>query len=441
MLLSTSAILIPSVVADTPDVFKHTNNALGAADRRGNFSLREIISEAKLFAGVEGDLPLGIMFNSDQRCCANSCLGYGWWFPMLESTVSQVDENNVVMYGPGGMALYFARDPKASDVYLTRDFRYRGRQASEKDFTVEDGKGWALSFHEGRLFRLRAPDGDEFKWNYVANRVTSIVSKKNGELLRAQYDPQTGLLKSLETSSADGRGRKITLSYTQVPLIARMTGDLRAIQRLLPSLAEVKRKNGEGVKFDIEASNDLAEYRMFKVQTDADGTIQKDRYSWRADGRLLVSDTSSTYHVIQPDDRWEHAKIERIFPDGTQAGYAYNAKTGILEEAPRGGGRKTTSYILSPGPAFGKIRRRTQPSGEELGFEYDQTGRLLRRTIKGIQGATITSFGQDGSRIETSPQGVAKTTRPLPGGVALEFKEGGSSHQLVFKGGRLILKP
>src|SRR5688572_12987016 len=81
-----------NVSATQPVTFKYINNALGFADRQGFLSFWWH-ADGKIVIDPKTELQVRFLFNSNQRYVVDGCLGEGWWFPMLESTITQRDDD------------------------------------------------------------------------------------------------------------------------------------------------------------------------------------------------------------------------------------------------------------------------------------------------------------------------------------------------------------
>ena len=388
--------------AGEQDAFRHLNNALGFADRQGNCAVWWFFDhEIKLSEGRA--LPLRMQFNSNPRYSADSCLGHGWWFPILESTVVQNDEGTVVMNGPGGYPFYFLRDPGKPGAFLTQDLKYKGQQ-TDSGFDVEGEDGWKFHYHLGRLRRAQTPQGDELTWRYDKNCVVGITSRADGDLLRAQYDSANGLLKSLAGKQGEP---SLSFTYGQVPLVvASPVGN--TISNVLPTLGGVKDQEGLGGSFTISPAEDLAQLKLSLDYRTKDLRRHLEQYAWSTQTKAILQDNFGTYQVAGQNQKDSHAQITRLNTDGSLEKYSFDSKTGILEAQERSGIRFRKYMTFTPGASYGRTRKIETAPGADQPFV---TSYQAVYGSHAILRETETSLGGYSAQFDYDDQGqVAKIT-------------------------------
>ncbi|QIF02445.1 hypothetical protein [Roseimicrobium sp. ORNL1] len=400
------AIVVCAVAASLahaadPYVFRYLDNALGFADKQGSLC-NWWNADEKIVLDGETELPVRFLFTSSQRNVADGCLGHGWWFPLFESTVVQSDEGKVLMHAPGGFVFHLLQDAKNADKYASPDGLMEGRLLSGDGFEVKDHKGgWGFRFHKGRLQEAVTPTGDELRWIYEGTRVVKLTSKKKGDLITARYN-QEGLLERFDLTQSKYWTQ---FGYTQYPLMAKVLEKAVPV-RMVQSVGAVKAPGFDG-RINYEPDTE-AESLAMKVNYVSQATGKKltENYSWDLNSGHILTDPSHTYTLTFPESVGAGpSKVVRTDAAGKSESYSYDTKTGVWEHLKKSGAVDRYHYVLTPGPNYGKVRRRDLlKAGSDSGFlkvyeaSWDSAGRTLREI--GENYSVTWQYGQDGSVVD-----------------------------------------
>ncbi|WP_009962605.1 RHS repeat protein [Verrucomicrobium spinosum] len=388
--------------AAVPPVFKYLNNALWSADRQGCFSKWWLCDE-KITLDEATELPVRFLFNSKPRYVSDGCLGYGWWFPLLESTVTQSDETEVTVHSPGGFVYRLFRDPKKPDAYDSLDAAIAGKLLPGDAFEVVDKKeGWKFRYHKGRIVEATTPKGDELRWAYDGTRVGKISSKKKGDLLTARYGP-TGHLERFELVP---NKYWTEFGYTEFPVMAKALGKALPV-RMLPSVGSIKDNQDYQGKIGYRPDEDGLLQAMSLEEQLGKGKQHDETFKWNVGSGAIASDGNRTYNVEIPEGvaAGARAKIVATDRDGKRESYSYDEKTGIWEHGLPDGSVKRTYFMLTPGMGYGKARKietiekgSTEPRLLALA-SFDNQGRTIRERI--ADALETTQYGAGLSRVVT----------------------------------------
>ena len=360
------------------------SNALGGADRQGHCSVWwSFDGDIKLSDKVE--LPLRACFSSAPRF-ADSCLGQGWWLPLLEGSVVRQAERAVLVNTPGGGLLAMASDAQNPEEFSTPDQRYKGRETGQGRFEIKGSDGWMLRFHKGRLTTMETPGGEVLTWEYADSRVTRVDSNRNGELMTMTYDPKTTLLTSLRVVKT---GRKYAFNFGQLPMIAKL-GDLNAVTGVAPTLNSISLGGLRLAAFHFEPSDKLDELRLSIEQLNKPADQQKEGYAWEPVSGIIRKDPKGTFEVLPPKEPNGFASVARVSSKGgSRESYTYDIHTGVADFVGPDGLRRRRTYNLAPGAAHGKTRKTEVFDEATKSFKtlyqasFDKDGKLLRATQDG----------------------------------------------------------
>lgn len=362
------------------------SNALGGGDRQGHCTVwwsfdRDVTLSDKV------ELPLRASFSSAPRF-ADSCLGQGWWFPLLESSVVRQAERAVMVNTPGGGLLAMASDTINPEEFYTPDQRYIGREVGQGRFEIKGVDGWVLRFHKGRITTMEMPSGEVLTWEYADNRVTSIESNRNGEVMSMTYDTKTTLLASLHVAKT---GLKYAFDFGQLPMIGRL-GDLNTVTGVVPTLNGVSKDGTALAAFHFEPSEKIDELRLSIEQPNKAVHPHTEDYAWEPVSGIIRKDPKGTFEVQPPKEPNGIATLARIpslSNGGTRESYSYDIRTGVADIVGQDGLRRRRTYNLAPGAAYGKTRKTEVFDEASQSFKtlyqasFDKDGKLLRATTDG----------------------------------------------------------
>jgi hypothetical protein len=374
------ALCSPRVSAKVPWVFKNLNNALGVADRQGYCSVWCYFDET-VDAGDGIELPIRFQFNSYQRSMADSCLGAGWWFPLLESTAARDGEKTIRVNLPGGDVVRLHPSKTEQGKFHTLDNTRTGTVKEGGVFTLEGKDRWRFTYEAGLLKEAGTPGGDVLRWEYEGNRVSRITSGNSGALLEATYDSATGLIEGITFNEGkDG----MRLGYAEAPLSTTVQKSGTA-NRLVKSLSSVKKRNFSAtVTFTLV--DEARSLEMVVDYVNEAGEKGVDRYRWSVENGLIQRDNFGPYVVrgggVNAGDVFY---VENVTKEGKKKSYQYDRKKNEEVYGAEDGRKFIYQYVDTPGPAYNKLRRVTDimPDGKEIisfiGL-FDQAGNIRRKT-------------------------------------------------------------
>lgn len=429
-LLAGMAMLLGTLQAGAknPEVLWAAKNAIGSADKLGFCSVWLTLNESLLLDGGF-KLPLRIEHNSMQRKTGSSCLGHGWWFPLLESTVTETNEVTSALHSPGGETLYFYRDPQDPSKYQTRDVGYTGTIRPGDVFEVETPERWTLRFVKGRLRNMKMAGGDELTWEYQRNLLSRITSRKLGELLVADYEGDS--LKQLRCN----QGRD-TLTFVQgdFPLTASLAGR-STVANVTKSLVACRSAQLQEFGLRYEVTNDVSHLNMFVDRGAAKAGPGTELYQWRTADGVISQDPEGSYRVENANPALPgHAiNIVRTSGNGKKEGYSFDASRGLWKKLLADGSERSTYFVMTPGPTFGharKIERRVAPGDAKSEVQnlysarFDLSGRVVREVRDDMEIEYRYDSKEAGSKLSAPSERIEK-------------RHDGSVHHLTYANGEL----
>jgi hypothetical protein len=366
--------------AKVPYVFQNLSNALGFSDRQGFCSIWWNFDE-KVDAGSGVELPIRLQFNSFQQSMADSCLGAGWWFPLLESTVVRENEKTVLANLPEGDVLRLHPSKTEQGKFHSMDHTRTGTLLEGDVFKLEGKDGWHFAYEKGRLKEARTPGGDVLHWDYDGSKVSRIISKASGTLLEARYDLATGLLEEI----VFGKGKEgVRFGYTDFPLLTTVA-DRSMVSRLVKGLGKVESRRGFTADVAYQPMEDANSLEMVVNHATKGGAKGVDKYRWSAQNGLIQRDNFGPYVVqgggVDAGDVVFY--VENVTRAGKKMSYQYDRKKMEAVYGAADGRKFIYQYIGTPGSGFGKLRRVVDimPDGKEIvSFvgQFDNAGNLLR---------------------------------------------------------------
>ena len=341
-IVDEDAAYLRSIGSAPPEQFSATSNDLGAIfgfefSHADNALPAQTLAFATDAALPAPGLPLSFGRSYDQAISSRfrtGLFGRGWTTPW--ETFLALDAAGNATIHTGGLQRYFSRNrngtfqPQPGDVgiLLSVDGAYRLRE--------HDGSIAVFGF-DGKLDYIEDPNGNQITASYVGDQLR-LLSHASGAQLALEYG-ESGYLERL----TDSAGRVITYAYdAEGEHLIRVTGPL--------------------------------------------GTVE---YAYGDDGVQLhaltaITDVAGSHVFFTYDD---NGRLERISRDGgaEPVTYAYKAPGRLTVSDDAG----TTSLRLNQ---FGQIEESTDPYGNTVILDYDDTHNL---TTTRLPGHLITSFTYD----------------------------------------------
>ncbi|OYW76876.1 MAG: hypothetical protein B7Z37_06685 [Verrucomicrobia bacterium 12-59-8] len=347
---------------EVPAVFHPSSNGLAAASRDGAVALWFPIVKNLSLGGTS--IPLRIGFGSRQNNCKDSCLGLGWWFPLLESSVVELYEGCIEVMTPGGARIRVYEEKSAQKTFSSLDQKWTAELAGDT-FLVHAHDGWDLKFVKGYLVQMTDVDHGKVNFHRKNGRVEEVTVDGNN-VLGLAYDKEG----HLRTLSYPGH----VLELEMLPAMI-LSGDGLQLGK---AVAKISEKQKELMSFLLKPTGDLNSLMM---------TASGDEQLWQWDSAgTIESDSKSTYHIDYVKEG-EDAVIQRTLKSGEIESYAYDSGTGTQTTTAANGVTLSRRYVLTPGAAYGRLWSEVvaNVSGdkwERQKYYYDKNGSVLRSVIK-----------------------------------------------------------
>ena len=391
---------------------------LGNANFRGYAQVERELGSWRLPDGTE--IPLHLVLQSDPSVEPGP-LGPGWHLPFFRSDFVRVKDYEALWEMPNGRRKFFPRDRLAEEPDGDA-LRFRSREGDwtalwEKDrrgieatVTSTDDPAWWFRYEDGRLHSFRmGEESPEYRVDWLGGsnfpRAIRPANRRQGpvEILYAGRTPESIRVGEreweLEMDEGDWTapdGRSDYLAY-RVRFLAALTGPDGTTERFGYEKGDLKERT-VGVPGAAKAARTVRVPVNRLAVRDGEGN-ERGFLAWEARSGFLVEDSGAAYAVAsegrdpeQPgyaearrrgDIAPEAVRIERRPEEGPPQLWSYDYGSGRRERTdPSTGEIFRETHIVSPGPAYGKLRKREKktPEGKWELVEhraYDPEGRLL----------------------------------------------------------------
>ena len=395
---------------------------LGNANFRGYAQVERELGSWRLPDGTE--IPLHLVLQSDPSVEPGP-LGPGWHLPFFRSDFVRVKDYEALWEMPNGRRKFFPRDRLAEEPDGDA-LRFRSREGDwtalwEKDrrgieatVTSTDDPAWWFRYEDGRLHSFRmGEESPEYRVDWLGGsnfpRAIRPANRRQGpvEILYAGRTPESIRVGEreweLEMDEGDWTapdGRSDYLAY-RVRFLAALTGPDGTTERFGYEKGDLKERT-VGVPGAAKAARTVRVPVNRLAVRDGEGN-ERGFLAWEARSGFLVEDSGAAYAVSsegrdpeQPgyaearrrgDIAPEAVRIERRPEEGPPQLWSYDYGSGRRERTdPSTGEIFRETHIVSPGPAYGKLRKREKktPEGKwELveHWAYDPEGRAIRRIL------------------------------------------------------------
>jgi YD repeat-containing protein len=377
-------------------------NTLGAADMFGHLRILRELDNVDFGGGVE--LPLRVEFNSSEQT-SSPYLGEGWSCPLVESNVFLRNKLLMQVTLLCGKIMYLERDKANIHIYHTPDMQWTGTLRGNTTI-ISRSDGWALTYWNGHILKMRTDTGRLFKWVTAGNIVTSI--QEDGTQGPAPFQ-----LATTAEGVPDGfyvNGKLYSFTLENKPRVAQ-DGAIRAVASLDPSLGSITwpDKSKETYVFALDTSTLTPNFEM----TDRSG--KQSSYTWDPATQNILSDGIWNYEVGPTQNDLDVPRITRRNAQGQDEFIAVDRNSGVTESKTIAGGHIIQEGFVSPGPLFGKTHKIEQVDDNgtaNLVYQagYDERGRLIRETdADGFTHAyTLDDAGKRIGQIQLLPTDPAK---------------------------------
>lgn len=265
--------------------FPNPANRLGMADEMGYLSIWCNFDRDLELAGGHGKIPLRFQFSSNQRRMVDSCLGHGWWVPMLESAIYQKSEREVLLNGLGGESINLIRDPDRRDEFQSINHQWKGALLGGDRFKIDGPDGWAFLYDAGRIRQAVTPKGDTLKWIYEKDRVKKIESTKFGVLLSATFESDSGLLQRIDYNKGDW----VAFGYGDYPVMVNIQEEWLPVE-ILPTVNQIVTSDEFQAEFILSPPRDGQGYKMQISESGEGESLKPSVLEWDQRTNGIVSD-------------------------------------------------------------------------------------------------------------------------------------------------------
>lgn len=351
-------------------------NPLGWADRWGNFSIWFKFDDGIKLGKGELELPVRFQFSSKQRFFADSCLGQGGWMPLLESTVAQDTERDILMTTLGGHFVRLTKFPGSGGQYRSRNRQWYGLLKPGDAFDVRGPEGWRYFFDKGRLRRAETPSGDVLSWRYSDNRVVGLVSRNLGEIVSAGYSDK-GLLERLDYNGQDW----LQFEYGRYPILTSVLGGA-VVTGVVPVLTKIGAADGYEGYVNIVPAESGSDYEFQLLEK---GVREPMVVQWHAVSGQITLAEGLKYSAEYKDNSNIYPLLTRREGDsGPEESYYFDVNSLVATRDAMDGRKTSIRYSGLPG-ASSMAPVELQVSTREDGISwtekkyYDADGRVLRK--------------------------------------------------------------
>jgi len=274
-----------------------------------------------------------------------------------------------------GKIIYLQRDKTDTHKYQTADMQWTGTLRGHS-ITISRADGWALTYWDGHILKMRTDTGRVFDWVTAGNIVTEI--REEGSKGPAPFQ-----LSTTGNGVPNGfyvNGKLYSFTLENKPRVVK-DGVVSAIASLDPSLGSITwpDKTQEKYTFEVDTSTLTPNFQL----TDKAG--KQSVYTWDPATLNILSDGMWKYEVGPTQKDLDVPKIARRNDQGQDEFIAIDLNAGTTETKDLKGNHEISERFISPGPLNGKVHKVEQvddKGGKKLLYQaaYDEQGRLLRET-------------------------------------------------------------
>jgi len=374
---------------------------LGPIDNYGHVRFFSEIGTVDFGKGVT--LPLRYEFGSHYTRQSHY-IGLGFRIPLLESHNVLIRKDMMRCYLLCGKHLYLRQDRKDKNKFATLDGEWKGT-LDQDTFVISRDDGWELGYRNGRVEYLKTDQGREIRWKYNGDVAVEIF-EPGGATVPLRVEINAG--GQVTGINVNGHSHKIALDKR--PRV-RQHNKTNLIEGFTPALASWERPDGskESFAFEVEPKTVLPTllHKSFNGDTS--------KLTWEPGTGLVHSVDDWNYTVTdktKTEGKFEPPDLRRITADGLEEFLYIQNRKGITERKSVEKGHIVAHVHKSPGPLFGKMRRKVkilEDGTEQTLYQagYDEAGRLIRQTDSS---GLITHFELDPDTGELLDQTFVRTT-------------------------------
>ena len=397
-----------NVNAQAGFTWNYEPRALGAADRHGYVFYTVPLAKLNLDGA---NIPLRAEFTSDPRPIPSpSPLGRGWSVNFFSSALIEEDQNTLRWHRPDGRIFFFSlergktEDHKrgANDPIVfqsTKSTWIATKEPKKRVITLTHSEsGSEFLYDDGLLVRFKfskqTKDAESYTISYNRLRRPARLAVIGSGKILAEFtynNPQLATILSLDTLNTE-TVKPIVFEYTSAELNQFDSG---------PYLSKI----GDNGLTPLNISYLLQKQQANRINLERTKERTNTSFVWSAISGFILEDEAASYNVENPslsshgkaslnpmmknqstNYNWrpDEAKVTRKDISGNTEYRFYDSKRGTLTEKFSNGTTLVTSYILTTGTIYGKIRKieeidNTGLSKIVLRNSYDDKQRLLRK--------------------------------------------------------------
>ncbi|MGE9289509.1 MAG: hypothetical protein ACQKBT_00880 [Puniceicoccales bacterium] len=450
---------------------------VGNANFRGYAQIERELGSWALPDGTE--IPLHLVLQSDPRIEPGP-LGPGWHFPFFRSDFQRVKDYEAVWEMPNGRRKFFPRDRLSEDsrddeqLFRSRDGEWmavweKDRDEIEATVTSTEDPEWWFHYEEGRLHSFQmGSESPEFQVDWLGGsnypRMIRPSNRREGpvEIVYAGRTPEAIRVEDhiwkIETGSGDWTapdGRSDYADY-RVNFLTELVDPDGGVEKFVYEKGDSNERS-VGV-LDQPGVTKVVRLPVNRLSLQNVEGADRGFLAWEARSGFLVEDSGGAYAVTsrgqdpeQPDFAENQQKgdiapdavrIERQPEEGAKELWSYNYRTGVRERTDSSTGEVfRDTFIVSPGPAYAKLRKKEKKSAENGSWQllerraYDPTGRLIRESSPNALFHQVWSETRNGIIVERFRDGIlVQRDRRNDGGLVEReiFRNDGSVTRYVY---------
>ena len=312
--------------------------------------------------------PLYAVFSTGYKGESN-ILGKHWRIPLFESKAFPRDEKTYTVYMPEGRILTFYKSNKFENIYRCTDV-WTG--VSDKGmFVVKSIYGVELTFKNGRLHRMRAPEkyGDyDLFFKYQKSQFIELRNKSN-VIIKCAYEKEGGA----------------TLEFPkmkeEIAINAEETKDDTGTIKKIITLSS---KNAVSGSYEI-LLREKGDSSIKSIPPNNRGNPKL--ITWDSESGYIKTDDDLKYTITPPVGRGWYAKIERVGKDGQRESWYRDNWNGV-ETILRSDGVTIERGWFTTGKLrrldrYQKVSRDQYSTKTE--FFYDENRKLIREVKDNVE--------------------------------------------------------
>jgi len=361
-------------------------------------------------------------------------LGVGWWVPVLESSVVQIDENTIRLSTLGGESIFLSLVEPG--VYESRGWRV---DLTEGNVVKAVGPGgWTYAYRDGLIRKAVPPKGESIEWSYdLKGRGPEKISRGGIDLVIVRFGEE-GKAKVIEVSG----GPRFDFTFGDYPILS----ESGAIVDLRPAMSGfvqgVENAGASGLfQNNVTLETDSESSTVYVMHCDTP-IIGKDRISWSVDGRLL-SDLNGNYKFTKVTPGRGYI-IKKECVGGVAESYEWDPGK-FLQTYINGHQKVVTSFVGVEGASFLKKQKIEDYSADRLVNVkrnlFSESGGLLRTTEENVLTGKVrvSEFDEEGE-LKTIEEDGKVVSRNLGAGSneVISIIEDGVTTSLKFENGKIV---